>query len=222
MRNLIPIIAALMLAAPAALAQQETPPPKPQPGPSAGETGQDERPAPPKEARHISGGADLASDEESLPPGFGTGKVNLPNGTTDLISRFHPVVVHLTIGWLFLLLIVDLMTFLGRVTEWRRAGPLLLFATILSGIPSLITGLMREDYVSGFFKQQLVGLHENVMLAMLAACVVAFIVRIRARNRLAGGPAVLYVLLITTAVFLCMVGGHLGAKMVYGPNYFPF
>ena len=222
MRNVIPFIAAMLLAAPSAFAQQDPSPPAPAPAPSGEETGNKERPAPSKVAHQLTDGANLSADDESLSSGFGAGRIELPVDSSDLISRFHPVVVHLTIGWLFLLLIVDLMTFLGRMTELRRAGPLLLLATILSAIPSLLTGLMREDYVSGFFKQQLVGLHENVMFAMIAACVLALIVRVRARNRLKGGPAALYLLLIVTAVFLVAIGGHLGAKMVYGPNYLPF
>ena len=222
MPNMLAFIAAVLLAAPPALAQQEPPAPDPQPGPSGGESGKEKRPAPPRQAHRISGAANFAADDESLPPGFGTGRVEQPVNTTDLISRFHPLVVHFTIGWLFLLFFVDLATFLGKITEWRRAGPLLLLATIVSAIPSLVTGLMREGFVGGFFKQQLVGLHENVMFAMIAACVLAFAVRVRARNRLGGGAAALYMLLIATAVFLVAVGGHLGAKMVYGPNYLPF
>lgn len=224
MRILTLIIAALLLAAPPAFAQPAPPPAPadPKPAPAKVEPGKNDNPRPPSQARQLPGGANLDADEEGLPPGFGSGKVAPPRDSTDLISRFHPVIVHLTIGWLFLLMLVDLGTFLGKIQEWRRAGPLLLLATILSAIPSVITGFLREDFVRGFFKQQLVGLHQNVMLAMVGACVVAFVLRVRYRNRLVAGPAVLYLLLIATAAFLCMVGGHLGAKMVYGPNYFPF
>ena len=222
MRIVILITAALLLATPSAFAQQEPPPAAPKPAPVGGEPAKDDNPRPPSQARQLPGGADLDADEESLPPGFSGGKVSRPKNNIDLISRFHPVLVHLTIGWLFLLLLVDLGTFLGKVQEWRRAGPLLLLATIVSAIPSVITGFLRDDYVTGFFKQQLVGLHQNVMLAMVGACVLAFIVRIRSRNNLVGGVAAVYLLLVVTAVFLCMVGGHLGAKMVFGPNYLPF
>jgi len=222
MRIVTLIIAALLLAAPAAFAQQEPPPADPKPAPADKEPAGDDNLRPPAQARHIPGAADLDSDDEGLPPGFSGGKVAQPKDTADLIGRFHPVMIHLTIGWLFLLLLVDLGTFLGKIQEWRRAGPFILLATILSAIPSIVTGFIRHDYVTGFFKQQLVGLHQNVMLAMVGACVLAFIVRVRSRNQPTGGITAVYLLLIVTAAFLCMVGGHLGAKMVFGPNYFPF
>jgi len=222
---LIGAFAAILLASPAVMADPDTPPPKP-PAEPAGEKGatggggapasEGATPAQRERARQI------ARAQDDLDPMGGPPTVKKPADGKDLISRFHPVLVHLPLAWLVLLLIVDLGTFLLRITDWRRAGPLILFATILSAIPAAITGFLRADYVSGFFKQQLVGLHQNLMLSVVGICVLALLLRVRVRNNLEGGVRTIYLVMVAAAVVLAFIGGHLGAKMVFGPNYLPF
>ena len=226
MRDAIIVGAMIFLVSPAARADPDPPPPAPDPAeekadkekapePSHEEAG--EKRAIPREraralARKIADEADPMAMTTSGPS----------TGAADLIGRLHPITVHMPLAWLLLLVLVDLGTFFLGMGYWRRAGPLLLFATVLSSIPAVITGMMREDHVSGFFKLQILTLHQNVMLAMFGACVLALIIRVKSKNRLAGGATTIYLALIGVAMFLAIIGGHLGAKMVFGPKYLPF
>ena len=146
------------------------------------------------------------------------------DGVLGLIGRLHPSLVHFPIAWLLLVLLVDAGTFFFSRRTWEKAGLLLLSAAAVSFVPAIATGLIRHS-THGETDQEslaLILLDRNLMLAAAAACVLAFGIRIWRRKQLAGGIKALYLALIVTACALIALGGHLGGKVVFGPDYLPF
>ena len=147
-------------------------------------------------------------------------QVKKPAGLLDFIGRLHIILVHLPIGWLLLLLLVDIGTFGLKLTEGVRAGALLLFGTFISLVPVVITGFIRVTYVSTPDNLELLQLHRNLSLGLVAVILLAFLERIRSRNKLEGSPKVFYLALVVAAVALLSIGGYMGAQISFGPHIF--
>lgn len=145
-------------------------------------------------------------------------QVNKPAGLLDFIGRLHLLFVHLPIGWLLLLLLVDIGTFGLKLREFNRAGALILFGSFLSLVPAVITGFIRVTYVSTAANVELLQLHRNLSLGLIAVILLAFLERTRSRNKLEGGPKYFYLALLVAAIGLLAVGGYLGAQISFGPH----
>lgn len=139
---------------------------------------------------------------------------------TALIGRLHPLTVHLPVGWLLLLALVDLVTFIRGKVSWARAGQLLLLATTLSTLPAVATGLLRAEAVTG--NAELVLQHRNLALILTGLCVAALALRLWRRNHLVGVFKLLYLLIVLGSVGVLLVTGHLGGTLVFGEAYLPF
>ncbi|MCA9667058.1 MAG: hypothetical protein KC503_15780 [Myxococcales bacterium] len=144
------------------------------------------------------------------------------DGLADLIGKLHPMAVHVPIGWLLLLLLVDAATFLLKKHSWEPAGRLLLLAATLSMLPAVATGLLRHATHGPSDAEAMIVLHRNVMLAMAAASAAALGLRLSRREGLRGAYRAGYLLLIAASAALLLVGGHLGGKIVFGADYLPF
>ena len=147
-------------------------------------------------------------------------QVKKPAGLLDFIGRLHLVLVHLPIGWLLLLLLVDIGTFGLKLKEFNRAGALILFGTFLSLVPVVVTGFIRVTYVSTAANVELLQLHRNLSLGLIAVILLAFLERIRSRNKLEGSPKLFYLALVVAAVVLLGLAGYLGAQISFGPHIF--
>lgn len=148
----------------------------------------------------------------------GRPRIKAPAGTADFLGRLHLVLVHLPIGWLLLLLLVDLGTFGLKLREWIRAGALVLFGTFISLVPTVITGFIRMTYLSTPANQDLLMLHRNLSLGLVAVILLAFLERIRSRNKLQGPTMYFYLALLVTAVVLLALSSYLGAQISFGRN----
>ena len=147
-----------------------------------------------------------------------------PSGVVAVVSKLHPAFVHIPIGWLLMVLLLDLAAFaLGRV-EFGRWGLFALIGTALSLIPAGVSGMLREDGFAGApaSTMSLIGTHKSLMMSMAAAVLVALVLRVSRRNRLDGFWKGAYLALVVAAFGLIVVGGHLGGKIVFGSDHLPF
>lgn len=137
-----------------------------------------------------------------------------------LVGRLHPLLVHLPIGWLLLLLLVELAALRRAAGEgWQRLGRGLLVATLLVALPAVVSGLLRADALP---PEPLMNLHRNVMLGLVGLLVVALPLRLGGGAKPPLGRRLGYLALLAAAVCLLLWGGHLGGVLVRGPNYLPF
>ncbi|HET6347369.1 MAG TPA: DUF2231 domain-containing protein [Myxococcota bacterium] len=144
-------------------------------------------------------------------------------GFFEMVGHLHPAVVHMPIGWLVLLLLLDLAAFLLNRPELLPVGPWVGLGVVLSFIPAAITGLLRFDGLPQDPEAAAPALlHRNVMYGCLVLCIVALVVRVMNRNELEGRNKWIYLGLVASACLTVTIGGHLGGQLVYGNDFLPF
>ncbi len=148
-----------------------------------------------------------------------------PPAGGSLLGRMHPALVHFPIAWVFLLVVAEAAALLTGRDDLSRAGFPLLVLACLSFVPAALTGFLRASSMGDdpAFRALMVP-HRNMNVAAAVLCVAALVLRTALRERFSarGKGRWSYLLLVAGAGALLLVSGHLGGKMVFGPNYLPF
>jgi uncharacterized membrane protein len=135
------------------------------------------------------------------------------------IGRFHPLLVHLPIGFLLLAGALELLSRVPRFegVGLRRLMPTVLGLTALTTLGAIITGNLLSW--SGEYDAALVGRHQQwgLMLgvAVTLACVAAWW-RTRAEG---AAPDRLYAGAFVVALVLVAGTGHFGGSLTHGETY---
>ncbi len=144
-------------------------------------------------------------------------------GLPELAGRMHPALVHFPIGWIALVVLLDLLTIVLGRRELEAAGLWALFLGVLAFIPAAATGLLRAYYLTvspGIYYP--VETHRNLAFLVFLICFAALVLRFKSRKKFTGTVQWVYLALMVTAAGLIGFVGHLGGKMVYGENFLPF
>jgi uncharacterized membrane protein len=126
------------------------------------------------------------------------------------VGRFHPMLVHLPIGGLILLGILELLAKVPRFKDAARNNGLILGLTAVASITTALLGWMLSQ--SGGYDPQLLPWHKWAGFGVAAACTLTFLLSWLARPR-----AYQLSLLVTLAVLV--VASHLGASITHGHDF---
>lgn len=140
-------------------------------------------------------------------------------GVAKLLGRIHPAVVHLPIGFILLLLVLDFLWATGLVKGLEKSGLIAAAATVASFVPAAISGFIRSSEMFGSDEPPLLLAHRNFMIAAGVMIAVGFVIRVVNKNRLEGKYRILYMSIILLAVALVLLGGHEGGKLVHGLDF---
>ncbi|MCA9670475.1 MAG: hypothetical protein KC503_32990 [Myxococcales bacterium] len=140
-----------------------------------------------------------------------------PSGLWGFLGRLHPLLVHVPIGWLILLALVDLGGLAIGYETLERAGRPLAIIAALSCLPGLLSGFARADGVAKVSAALL--LHRNLMIGCTVLVAAAAALRYLRRLRFTRTMRAVYALLVGLATALLVIGAHHGATMVYGEGY---
>ena len=127
------------------------------------------------------------------------------------------------IGWIVLLLLVEIIATATGREEWTRAGSLLLMGVLVSMLPAMVTGFLRASSLGGDPDVlELVTTHRNLNLASGLICLLALAIQRAWRNGLNAKRRGIYLFLLCVATLTMLLAGHFGGKMVFGKDYLPF
>ncbi|WP_316792635.1 c-type cytochrome domain-containing protein [Pedobacter frigoris] len=130
---------------------------------------------------------------------------------TDLIGRFHPVLVHLPIGILLLGCFFQLLSAGNRFLTLKPAIPLVYLLGGVGAVFSSITGYLLSQ--SGDYDASLVQLHQWMGISVAAISMVVYLLcRTQVKE----------VYLNVIAVFLILLTaltGHYGGSLTHGSDY---
>ena len=149
--------------------------------------------------------------------GVGLGAWRTGGDLAAFVGRFHPLLVHLPIGFLILTAIVEGLSRSKRYAEARRLVPLLLALSALSVLGAVVTGTLLAR--GGEYDAALVGRHEAwgmyLGVAVVLAVVAAWLRGVQETTRsraLYGGTFALSLLLMG-------VTGHFGGSLTHGESF---
>ncbi len=128
---------------------------------------------------------------------------------SELIGRFHPLLVHLPIGILLLAALFQLLALKPKYASMHAAMSIALFWGMISAIVSCISGYLLSQ--SGDYDEELVGTHKWFAIATASISLIAYLFN-RWENEFAKWVILLMVPLI-------IVTGHLGGSLTHGSDY---
>lgn len=138
---------------------------------------------------------------------------------TAFFGRFHPLLVHLPIGILFLAFLFECLSLSERHKMIRSAVQPALFWGSIFAIASAITGFfLRKE---GGYEENLATLHQNAGIATAVLSLTVYVLRRRFKfwiiNHRKRKQA--RILLFIPLILLLSVTGHLGGSLTHGEDY---
>jgi hypothetical protein len=133
-----------------------------------------------------------------------------PNDLVLFLGRFHPVLVHLPIGGLVLVGVLELLARCSRFKGAAQNNRLLLGLVAAASVMAALLGWMLSQ--AGGYDAQLLPLHKWAGFALATACTLTWLLTWR------GLPRAYGVSLLATLVLLG-VASHLGASITHGRDF---
>jgi len=140
--------------------------------------------------------------------------------TAEKIGRLHICLVHFPIAFIFLLLLIDYLTF---IVGWNfeKFGDFLLVCLGLAFLPPIATGFLRTEYMKGNIDVfNLITSHRNLAISAAMFVLAALILRFTVKPQ--GIFKWIYLLVILAAAILVSMTGYEGGEVVFGEGYFSF
>lgn len=138
--------------------------------------------------------------------------------SSDLVlffGRFHPIFVHLPIGFLLFAFLLEFVSLFKRYEELKHAVPFALLMGILSGVAAGITGYLLSS--GGGYSEDLLIVHQWLGISVMILSLVALIIRLAYYEHIVL-KKVFRTLLIVMVVAV-MVTGHFGGSLTHGSDY---
>jgi uncharacterized membrane protein len=133
-----------------------------------------------------------------------------PNDLVLFLGRFHPVLVHLPIGGLVLLGILEVLAKVPRFKGAAQNNRVIIALVAAASITTAVLGWMLSQ--AGGYDPQLLPWHKWTGIAVAAICTVAWLLNWRGWLR-----AYRFSLAATLAVLV--VASHLGASITHGRDF---
>ncbi|MCF0071722.1 ribonuclease inhibitor [Dyadobacter sp. CY261] len=133
------------------------------------------------------------------------------------IGRFHPVLVHLPIGFLLIAALIEIGRRTGKIAVSESTVVFVLFWSAVSATFACIAGYLLSS--GGGYDEDLLDAHMWKGIGVAVFAWVAWLVKSdRLRNKIAFGKAV-YLPAFAVAVVLTMTAGHDGGSLTHGDGY---
>ncbi|MGO8928225.1 MAG: c-type cytochrome domain-containing protein [Limisphaerales bacterium] len=137
----------------------------------------------------------------------------MSSGSHDLVlflGRFHPVLVHLPIGGLVLLGVLELLAKFSCLKGAAQSNRLILGLTAAASVTAALLGWMLSQ--AGGYDPQLLPWHKWTGFAVAATCMLAWLLNWRGRPRA-------YRISLLATLLVLVVASHLGASITHGRGF---
>ncbi|MEZ4826196.1 MAG: c-type cytochrome domain-containing protein [Bacteroidia bacterium] len=132
------------------------------------------------------------------------------------LGRFHPLVVHLPIGFLLIAFVMEILSRRKKFEAFRESVAFILLLGALSAVLSVILGLMLAQ--GGGYNETTLGLHKWLGIGVAALSLAAWVIKSRPQL-LNGAAGKAYLPLFAASAFMLLLGGHFGGSLTHGSDY---
>ena len=133
-----------------------------------------------------------------------------PTNLVTFFGRMHPLVVHLPIGLLFALAVLEIVRWFKRWRGAAEARTVLLGLLVVSSIASVVFGLMLEQ--EGGYNEELLDWHKWMGIGLAGSCI-ATACAFWSKKRW------LYASFFIVTLALLVPSTHFGGSMTHGSDY---
>ena len=136
-----------------------------------------------------------------------------------LFGRFHPLLVHLPIGILFLAFVFEFASYFSGFKKLRQAVQPSLFLGALFSIAAVASGLLLSN--EGGYDDRLLILHRNTGIATAIFTTILYFLRKSAVTYFQdkGKRKIVRIFLFIPLIGLLSLTGHLGGSITHGEGY---
>lgn len=132
-------------------------------------------------------------------------------------GRFHPLILHLPIGFLAIAFLLELLSRFERFRSYRPAvEPALLLG---AGSAVVAAGLGYMLAQGGGYNEDLLDLHQWLGIGVAIASVLSYFLLRQARSSTRPAMDKAYVSVFSVTVLVLMGAGHFGGSLTHGSDY---
>jgi uncharacterized membrane protein len=141
---------------------------------------------------------------------------------SQVLGRFHPLIVHLPIGFLLLAFIFECASLVPRFKKLKQAVSATVMLGALAATIACITGYLLKQ--EGGYDDGIADLHEVLGIATAAFSFFLFFLRKEVKKRVAGSQKrkQFRVALFVPLILLLSLTGHFGGSLTHGEDYLSF
>ncbi len=134
------------------------------------------------------------------------------------IGRFHPLVLHIPIGALVGVLVLEVIDMLSPKIKLAQASHILLWFSIISIIPAIFAGLLIGS--TGGYREELLNEHKNLGFATAFISVALLVVRV-VLNKKERKSVIFWIYRVGLfgCVIILSLAGHEGGSLTHGTTY---
>lgn len=132
------------------------------------------------------------------------------------LGRFHPLLVHLPIGFLIIAALIEISERFSFTKGLKIAVPFILLVGAISGVFSCVLGIMLEQ--SGDYDAETLGNHKIAGIATTAFAFGAYLIS-KKPVWITKLPKTIYPVFLGLMILGLSVTGHLGGNLTHGPDY---
>lgn len=132
-------------------------------------------------------------------------------------GRFHPLVVHLPIGFIFAVVTLELLKLYDKIAVNQEVTKLMLLISAISAAFSCLIGYFLS--LEGGYNEEMLTEHRNQGIVLAILSTLAWIMKINWFAKKLSKFNVLYYPLLLVMLFVLFITGHHGGNLTHGESY---
>jgi uncharacterized membrane protein len=133
------------------------------------------------------------------------------------LGRFHPLMVHLPIGFLFIVVALEYLSRRKKYENLRHATTVVLFFTSVTSILAALLGYFLS--LGGDYDENILFWHKWFGIAMAAGSTIALIFRVQFEKKPSRLFSNIYIFFLIISFLLLIGTGHQGGSLTHGSDY---
>lgn len=136
---------------------------------------------------------------------------------TSFFGRFHPLLVHLPIGFLIIVGVFEILKITGRLSVNQDIIRVILLVSAISATLACIAGYFLS--LEGGYNEEMLEEHKMQGIWLAVFCWIAWLAKNTWLNERVGLNKILYAPALILSLVLMMVAGHHGGNLTHGETY---
>lgn len=133
------------------------------------------------------------------------------------LGRFHPLVLHLPIGFLVIAFTLEILARFKRYSQYRSALKLILLLGAISAVLAAALGYMLAQ--AGGYNEELLFIHQWSGIALAFFAVAAFVLYRLSQKGSSVALDRFYLAIMILMMISLAIAGHFGGSLTHGSNY---